>query len=288
MKLFPIIILLFVAIGFPAQTSKKNKSKPAPRKPVKSLKVRTVSLGVINGRAIDLIQPTYPPAARAVNAYGSVSISVTIDETGTVTSAQVLKGHPFLRATAVSAALRSKFEPYKIGKTAVRVNGVIDYHFLPTKWNWLDIGYSLGGGSAYYKLNRLPDLMPGGFGEVATLLRQINGENWDVTVETVLNMTQGKLIEDLRSAWLFDIGVTLAEIRTYCCRVEDVLEEAAHHLKNQLQIVPSGISDDLILKLQRIVFLIDNSDMQKSDALRGSQLYQLLSDMEERYPIIGQ
>lgn len=42
--------------------------------------------GVLNGKAITLVKPHYPAAARSVNASGSVSIQILIDELGNVVS----------------------------------------------------------------------------------------------------------------------------------------------------------------------------------------------------------
>ena len=288
MKVFLVMFLAALTVGTSqGQTAKQYKKSTVRAKPVKTpIKVRTVSLGVVNGRAIDLVQPKYPPAALAVNAYGQVPVSVIIDENGVVLSARVLKGHPLLRATAVAAALRSRFAPYTVGESAARVNGVIDYHFLPNQWNWLEIGYSLGGGNAYYTIPRLREQFPIGFGDVTALLRE-SGANWEGTVDSAVALTKGKLVDDPRSAWLFEIGLTLGEMKSICCRVDDELRETSHHIKNQLEIVPPRTSADLLAKLRRISFLVDNSDVQKYDPVLGSPLYQHLSGMEDRFPMIG-
>ena len=72
---------------------------------------KTISRGVINGKAIVLIKPTYPPAAIAVRANGAVNVQVTIDESGNIISASAVSGHPLLRQVAEQAAMQSKFMP---------------------------------------------------------------------------------------------------------------------------------------------------------------------------------
>jgi TonB family protein len=94
-----------------------------------SLKGRTISGGVLNGKATDLPQPEYPAAARAVRAAGSVMVQVTVDETGKVVSASAVTGHPLLRAAAVQAARNAKFEPTKVSGKSVNVSGVLTYNF---------------------------------------------------------------------------------------------------------------------------------------------------------------
>jgi TonB family protein len=89
-----------------------------------------ISGGVLNGKAISLPKPPYPPAARAVKAAGTVSVQVLVDENGNVVSASPVAGHPLLRAAAVSAARSAKFEPTKYKGQTVKVSGVINYQFV--------------------------------------------------------------------------------------------------------------------------------------------------------------
>jgi TonB family protein len=93
--------------------------------------VKTVSDKIVNGKAIDLVKPEYPPAAKAVKASGAVNVQVTIDEEGNVISASAISGHPLLRAAAVSAARESKFSPTTFEGQKVKVIGVIVYNFTP-------------------------------------------------------------------------------------------------------------------------------------------------------------
>lgn len=90
---------------------------------------KTVSGGVLNGRAISLTKPDYPQAALAVAAKGAVSVLVTIDKSGAVASAAAVSGHPLLRAAAEKAALSSRFAPTSLGGMAVTISGVIVYNF---------------------------------------------------------------------------------------------------------------------------------------------------------------
>src|SRR5215213_6622582 len=94
---------------------------------------KSVSGGVLNGKAINLVKPAYPAAAKAVRAEGAVNVQVTIDEEGNVISASAVSGHPLLRAAAVTAARASKFSPTKLQGQAVKVTGVIVYNFVLPK-----------------------------------------------------------------------------------------------------------------------------------------------------------
>lgn len=104
---------------------------PPPPPPVKKEPPRTVSGGVLNGKATSLPKPAYPPAAKAVRAGGSVTVQVLISETGSVISASAVSGHPLLRPAAAAAARGARFSPTLLSGQPVKVSGVITYNFTP-------------------------------------------------------------------------------------------------------------------------------------------------------------
>lgn len=108
-----------------------GEGAPPPPPPVKKAPPKTVSGGVLNGKAVSLPKPAYPPAARAVRAAGAVSVQVLIDETGRVVSASAAGGHPLLQAAAVSAARQARFSPTLLSGQPVKVSGIITYNFVP-------------------------------------------------------------------------------------------------------------------------------------------------------------
>jgi periplasmic protein TonB len=89
-----------------------------------------ISGGVLNGKAISLPKPAYPPIARAAHASGTVVVQVLIDENGSVVSAKAVSGHPLLQAVAVGAARQARFSPTKLSGQPVKVTGVIQYNFV--------------------------------------------------------------------------------------------------------------------------------------------------------------
>lgn len=89
-----------------------------------------ISGGVLNGKAISLPKPAYPPIARAAHAAGTVVVQVLIDENGSVVSAKAISGHPLLQAVAVAAARQARFSPTKLSGQPVKVTGVIQYNFV--------------------------------------------------------------------------------------------------------------------------------------------------------------
>ena len=91
--------------------------------------LKPVSGGVLNGTAIALPAPTYPDPAKRMRLSGVVSVSVIVDETGKVISAQATNGPTPLRDAAVQAALRARFSPTKLSGQPVKVSGLINYKF---------------------------------------------------------------------------------------------------------------------------------------------------------------
>lgn len=97
-----------------------GKTKNQPEEPVGEF---------VSGKSLNIVQPPYPPAARAVKASGRVDVQVLIDENGNVLSAEAANGHALLKAAAVSAARASKFTPSTLDGKPVKVSGVITYNF---------------------------------------------------------------------------------------------------------------------------------------------------------------
>jgi len=86
--------------------------------------------GVLNGKALELPKPAYPPIARAAHASGTVVVQVVIDEEGNVIAAHAVSGHPLLQAASVAAAREAKFSPTHLAGEPVKVTGVIQYNFV--------------------------------------------------------------------------------------------------------------------------------------------------------------
>lgn len=107
-----------------------DTDEPPPPTPTPAPKPKTiVSGGVLNGKAISRVNPPYPPIARAARAAGTVMVSVTVDESGKVTSARAVSGHPLLQQAAVQAAYGWRFSPTMLSGQPVKVNGTITFNF---------------------------------------------------------------------------------------------------------------------------------------------------------------
>jgi protein TonB len=121
-----------IDVTSPGSVGMDDEPPPPPAAPMPGalpVPKDAVNGGVLNGKAIDLPKPAYPPAARAVHASGSVVVQVVVDEQGRVMSAEAVSGHPLLRSAAVAAARQAKFAPTKLSGRPVKVTGVINYNF---------------------------------------------------------------------------------------------------------------------------------------------------------------
>ncbi len=159
---FTVLVLLFLstALTAPAQENKTAAQKPPakvttdgekPKNEVEKMmavaKERgeeivlgcpdgcgknrdTAGPGILNGKAVQLPKPAYPPIARAAHAEGVVDVQVLIDYKGRVVAAAVISGHPLLQSASLQAARNSVFEPMKLDGQPVKVTGVIRYRFV--------------------------------------------------------------------------------------------------------------------------------------------------------------
>jgi protein TonB len=115
-------------VSAPAKVDIADEPPPPEAKPTPPR--APISGGVLNGKAISLPKPAYPPIARAAHASGTVVVQVLIDENGSVVSAHAISGHPLLQAVAVAAARQARFSPTKLSGQPVKVTGMIQYNFV--------------------------------------------------------------------------------------------------------------------------------------------------------------
>jgi|SRR2546423_1243778 len=115
-------------ISAPSKVEVAEAPPPPPPKPTPPK--APISGGVLNGKAVRLVQPPYPAIARSAHASGQVKVQIVIDENGNVISAAPVSGHPLLTGAAVAAARASKFTPTKLSGMPVKVSGVIIYNFV--------------------------------------------------------------------------------------------------------------------------------------------------------------
>lgn len=118
-------ITTIIGAAEPGESNVEARSEPSPARIPNS-----ISGGVLNGRALLLPKPAYPPIARQAHASGTVVVQVIIDETGNVIEAHAVSGHPLLQSVSVAAARGAKFFPTKLAGQPVKVTGLITYNFI--------------------------------------------------------------------------------------------------------------------------------------------------------------
>jgi TonB family protein len=112
----------------PPTTPSSNPTAPPA---TKAQPPEMISGGVLNSKAIELPEPEYPEEARRQHAIGRVIVSVIVDETGKVISAEVEDGQILFRRAALEAARKAKFKPTLVDGQPVKVSGVLQYKFGP-------------------------------------------------------------------------------------------------------------------------------------------------------------
>jgi TonB family protein len=109
-------------IPTPQPTIIRPGVSPTPRPA--STPSRNLNGGVLNGMAVSLPRPIYPPMAKQIGVGGQVRVQVSVDSSGNVISARAVSGHPMLRSAAESAARQSKMRV-----DAANMTGQIVYNF---------------------------------------------------------------------------------------------------------------------------------------------------------------
>jgi protein TonB len=116
--------------GRSAATTVRVDGEPPPPAIVEKPKPPVLHKKVINGEALSLPKPPYPPIAKRLGIEGTVNVQVLVDETGKVISAKAVAGNPALTRAAQQAALNARFSPTMLGEQAVKVSGIIVYNFV--------------------------------------------------------------------------------------------------------------------------------------------------------------
>ncbi len=94
-----------------------------------SAQVPIPHIGILNGKAVQLVKPDYPAKAKNKNASGAVKVELLVEQNGSVRSAEMVSGDEVFREAAENAAKKSTFAPYKVNGNAVMFVGTLVYNF---------------------------------------------------------------------------------------------------------------------------------------------------------------
>jgi TonB family protein len=81
-----------------------------------------------------LFQPVYPPVAKQTRITGDVEITVEIRKDGSLESASVVSGHPFLEQAALDSTRRSQFECKNCGEGVRSFQMLYSFQLGPTRY----------------------------------------------------------------------------------------------------------------------------------------------------------
>ncbi|CAN5320004.1 MAG: TonB family protein [Pyrinomonadaceae bacterium] len=90
---------------------------------------RAIRGGVLNGKAISKPQPAYPAEAKQARVQGTVTVKITVDETGKVVKAEPLCGPLLLQQASVQSAYGWRFSPTLLSGQPVKVTGTVTFNF---------------------------------------------------------------------------------------------------------------------------------------------------------------
>ncbi|MCX6629130.1 MAG: energy transducer TonB [Candidatus Solibacter sp.] len=80
-------------------------------------------------RLISKVAPAYPPLAKQAGVQGSVTLSASVDETGSVDKVTVIRGHPLLVPAAIDAVKQWRFAPATVNGQPVRSTARVEVEY---------------------------------------------------------------------------------------------------------------------------------------------------------------
>jgi TonB family protein len=110
---YSILLTFLVALSITANAQEKTDG---------------IKAGIVNGKAIVLPKPEYPPEAKEFCAGGKVEIEVLISEKGDVIEAKAISGDEFLHNASVEAVKKAKFAPAG-HPMPFKLRGIVVYNF---------------------------------------------------------------------------------------------------------------------------------------------------------------
>jgi TonB family protein len=231
--------------------------------------VGPISGGVLNGKAVSLVKPVYPAAAKAVRASGTVSVKVLIDEEGTVVAANAVSGHPLLRSASEQAARESKFAPTTLSGQPVKVSGIVTYNFVGDFTNWLKLGQKLGGKDLAGLKNS--DAFSIKFTEERKQLDSIIADNQPEKLDDFVETLQAKIYEDKSASWELSVGIAIGRIKANLNNQNEVRTQLLK-ITELADFPVAKVSEERLSKLRELGEFISKSKFDKTDKIRINEL----------------
>ncbi|MGB7069398.1 MAG: energy transducer TonB [Pyrinomonadaceae bacterium] len=178
-------------------------------------KVKSISAGILNERAIELVSPAYPEHAKLSGADGVVDVKVSLDVAGLVTSAEGISGDQLLWPTAVHAASLSRFIPMRLRGQPVRVSGILRFNFVNKRVNWLGFGKGVSAVFAYdnLKLHPVAEYLSAEFDTEKQKLLSLEADSKlerPPMIKSVIDGIRSRLKG--KDLWHYDLGFAITDI----------------------------------------------------------------------------
>jgi TonB family protein len=264
-------------------------------------KVGDVTGNVGGVKAIILVKPAYPDAAKEIGAEGKVRVEIEIEEAGNVISAKAVSGQPSLYEAAQNAALKSKFNTPTVNGLKTKVSGHLNYNFLIETPSWFIVGYSLPG--AIYsqppvikkvfqadwaeenalidQLTEIKRLEPKNVRPILvnesvettgskTFVRQsvqgtliVPPRNYEAGTisQNLINSLQKRLANDELNLWKFNLGLNILEAIGNV-RNPAERQDSSLIVKRAIETAPSNVSPEVLAELKRLLKLFDEENFQ--------------------------
>ncbi|MEO8072660.1 MAG: TonB family protein [Acidobacteriota bacterium] len=123
-----LAIFLFI-LNLSASAQKKERIEVVPTISTETLagKCQKFTLGTLTL----FLQPEYPQEAKTAQIGGTVTVSVSIDETGKVSGIKKVEGTRVLQNAVINAVQKVKFTPTVCDGVPKPVSGLLTYNFIP-------------------------------------------------------------------------------------------------------------------------------------------------------------
>lgn len=135
--LFPQLrVFASVDTGAASEPSNASPSKPtcsSTEESFNSTEAIRVPSEQLYAQAKERPLPPYPVIAKAAHVENTVIVEVLVSKTGDVICARSLSGHPLLRAAAIAATLKWKFDPIKVSGNPVKAVSTVAINFRLTE-----------------------------------------------------------------------------------------------------------------------------------------------------------
>ncbi len=284
----------------------------AVNRPPEFFKVGEVTGKVGGAKAIILVKPSYPEAAKEIGAEGKVRVEIEIEELGNVVSAKAVSGQPSLYEAAQNAALKSKFNTPNVNGQKTRVTGYLNYNFVIETPNWFIVAYCLPAAiflpppvikkafqadwteenaliDRLTEIKRLepkidkPTLVTESVetsGSKTVFRKSIQGRlsvppiNYEaITIsQNLITLLQKRLANDELNLWKFNLGLNILGAMG-AFRDPVERQNASIFIKKAIETAPPNASPEVLAELKRLLQVIIEEDNSQGFKPRNSGTY---------------